>query len=336
MRLAARRYLAGLCVYTLALLLYTQNGYYSGFLSSETRFALITLWMVYIFAGFPFQLLTIEVKIHKPTRILSGLLKLPTYIGSFAYGFLPNKKRWLVKINEADRKALMFALVKLFYVPLMFNFFFANAKTTLAFVSLKLTDWPNPSFDFRTEYVNLFSIIFMVDTMFFVFGYLVEHRFFDNVVRSVEPTALGWLVALVSYPPLNSISVGYLNWYSNDYFLWPNPILDYTLKILIILLLLLYLWATISLGTKCSNLTNRGIVTAGAYKYIRHPAYTGKVLAWWLMALPRFSIEMVLSLSAWTMIYFLRAVTEERHLIADLDYKKYTIKTKFRFVPGLF
>jgi len=101
----------------------------------------------------------------------------------------------------------------------------------------------------------------------------------------------------------------------------------------IILLLLVYLWATLSLGTRCSNLTNRGIVKGGAYRFIRHPAYIAKNTAWWLTILPVMSIPAFLSMLTWSFIYYLRAITEERHLIKDPDYQKYCRKVKYRFIP---
>ncbi len=50
--------------------------------------------------------------------------------------------------------------------------------------------------------------------------------------------------------------------------------------------LAVFSWASIALGFKASNLTNRGIVTHGPYAFVRHPAYAAKNLAWWLGALP--------------------------------------------------
>ncbi|MFH0876389.1 MAG: methyltransferase [archaeon] len=109
--------------------------------------------------------------------------------------------------------------------------------------------------------------------------------------------------------------------------------LTFFVRTIIFLLLLVYLWATLSLGTKSSNLTNRGIVDKGAYKYIRHPAYISKNAAWWLMAIPIMNAQLFFGLLLLSIIYFMRAITEERHLIADDDYKKYCKKTKYRFIP---
>ena len=47
-----------------------------------------------------------------------------------------------------------------------------------------------------------------------------------------------------------------------------------------------YAWATLALGLRASNLTNRGIVTTGPYRWLRHPAYVAKNLSWWIGATP--------------------------------------------------
>lgn len=77
---------------------------------------------------------------------------------------------------------------------------------------------------------------------------------------------------------------------------------------------------------------------------MRHPAYATKNLAWWLGAVPALAYAWgdwnlffgILSLSAWTGVYYLRAVTEERHLLmADNGYAEYAKKVPYRFVPGV-
>ena len=51
-------------------------------------------------------------------------------------------------------------------------------------------------------YFAIYHALFVVDVMFFRGGYGVEHPWLRNEIRSVEPTLLGWLVALLCYPPL--------------------------------------------------------------------------------------------------------------------------------------
>lgn len=330
---ALKRYSAGLALYSLALLLYTKSGYYQRFLSRDTISALTVLYLVYVFAGLPW-LIWHRPKKHKSVLMLEAVFEFIRIFRYFSVSHLLPKKKLELGLSKENKTTLLLMLVKIFYVPIMLNFFFANSRSVLFFLQNRLLRG-NFNFNFQVDYVNLFSIIFMLDTLFFVFGYLVEHPRLKNVVKSVEPTALGWAVALASYPPFSTITGGYLNWYSSDYFRFLDPSVDGLMKIVVLLLLCLYLWATFSLGFKCSNLTSRGVIRNGAYKYIRHPAYTGKVLAWWIMALPRLSVGMMASLAGWTLIYYLRAVTEERHLVSDPDYRKYIKQTRYRFIPGV-
>ena len=334
LRESAGRYLAGLVVYGLGLVIYTQSNYYKGFIGRDTLFVLKSLFSIYVFAGWPFQLLNINTKDHKPSILLKSIPFLLLAFRSFCSSFLPKSRLKTVKIDKKIKTTFLFFLVKLFYIPVMFNFFLSNGRGAYEIIASRLVAH-NFAFNFRTGYTDLLTIIFAIDTLYFAIGYLVEHPKLNNVVKSVEPTLLGWAVALASYPPFNSISAGYLNWYSSDYFYFPNYLVDMSLKIVAVVCLALYLWATLTLGLKSSNLTNRGIVTNGAYKYIRHPAYTGKLVVWWITSLQRFSVGMVLSMTAWTILYGMRAITEERHLIVDPDYKKYVTKTKFRFIPGV-
>jgi protein-S-isoprenylcysteine O-methyltransferase Ste14 len=102
----------------------------------------------------------------------------------------------------------------------------------------------------------------------------------------------------------------------------------------------------VALGLRASNLTNRGIVGWGPYRWVRHPAYIAKNLAGWIAASPvvadaysRSPAEAFWVLTcvlAWTLIYVVRAITEERHLLMiDNGYAEYRQNVRFRFVPGL-
>ncbi len=104
--------------------------------------------------------------------------------------------------------------------------------------------------------------------------------------------------------------------------------------------------ASIALGFKASNLTHRGVVARGPYALVRHPAYTSKNLAWWIGAIPAVAtafshstfdgIQAVASVVGTTMIYALRALTEEDHLRrVDGEYAAYAARVRYRFIPGV-
>ena len=44
----------------------------------------------------------------------------------------------------------------------------------------------------------------------------------------------------------------------------------------------------------------------------------------------------LITIAVWAFIYYMRALTEERHLLKDPEYQAYTEKVKYKFIPGLF
>jgi len=112
--------------------------------------------------------------------------------------------------------------------------------------------------------------------------------------RSSEPTILGWLTCLACYYPFSAIYGIKLLPY-DDGFEWQHwfafsPTYLYFYGILILFLTLIYCLATRRLGYRMSNLTYRGIITSGPYRYTKHPAYVSKVASWWLISLPFYSL----------------------------------------------
>ena len=95
-------------------------------------------------------------------------------------------------------------------------------------------------------------------------------------------------------------------------------------------LVIIYGLSTVAFGMRFSNLTNRGIITGGPYRYMKHPAYVSKNLSWWLVSMPFLSaagpgtaLRHCLLLGLLNGVYYLRAKTEERHLGADPAYVAY-------------
>lgn len=308
-----KRYLSGVAVYSFLMIIYLYSGYYKRFLVPETVWILKGLYFLYLITGL--RLLFHKERDYKPEQLIRSIPELLKSIYVFCLG--DSRKVWIIR--KKDKTLWMFALVKAYYLPIMINFLVGNLK----------------SLSWTLDYQNLLNFMFTIDTAFFTFGYLVQHKRLGNMVKSVEPTMFGWMIALACYPPFNSVVGNYLGWYSNDNFFYSHTAIDWVAKLMVVLLIGLYTWASVSLGFKCSNLTNRGIVRTGAYKWIRHPAYAGKVLAWWIMGLASFSLPMMVSMMAWTMVYFFRAITEERHLMMDADYRRYVKKVPYRFIPGL-
>lgn len=88
--------------------------------------------------------------------------------------------------------------------------------------------------------------------------------------------------------------------------------------------------STISFGLKFSNLSWRGLVNTGPYRYAKHPAYLSKNIYWWLHAVPFIGVtssyEIIRNFSGLlfvSSVYYLRAYTEEKHLLRFAAYQNY-------------
>ncbi len=218
--------------------------------------------------------------------------------------------------------------VKGFFLPLMFIYFFGKMDYLRSFNLTQVFSTYKHFWDFTH------SMIFVVDLLVVTVGYMSTVRLFDSHIRTTEPTLLGWFVALACYQPFwNFSSSNYFaydtgkpwgHWFavnSASYIVW---------GIMIIILLSIYVWATMPFGIRFSNLTNRGILTNGPYRFCKHPAYVSKNIAWWLIAMPFMMVSTPsealrhsLLLLGINTIYLFRAKTEERHLSKDPVYVQY-------------
>ncbi len=218
--------------------------------------------------------------------------------------------------------------VKAFFLPLMVGYMIHDMQYLRHVDIHAVLSGFSPTYDF------VYNLLFTFDVMFAVAGYSLSLRFFDSHIRSAEPTLYGWLVALMCYEPFwNRLRPSYFNY--NDGYYWgpwlaPHPVLYVIWGCLILACLGLYAWATVSFGIRFSNLTHRGILTNGPYRWTRHPAYVFKNTSYWLVSIPFISsagpaeaIRHSAMLMGVNLIYFLRARTEERHLAADPVYVQY-------------
>jgi protein-S-isoprenylcysteine O-methyltransferase Ste14 len=254
-------------------------------------------------------------------------------------------------LSPAAKQAGLALLLKFFFAPLMINWCLNHAgdmaNSVVQFYD-GLTDGQagRALFD-NSLFWACFQLILFVDTLLFTLGYIVEVPALGNRIRSVDPTFFGWFICLACYPPFNDFTGRFLEWQSSDFPHFANDTIHFIANIALLLALAIYSWASVALGFKASNLTNRGIVSHGPYARVRHPAYAAKNLAWWIGALPNLYLMFaagnpravgysLLALLGWTAIYGLRAITEERHLLlADNGYAQYMQRVKWRFIPGI-
>jgi protein-S-isoprenylcysteine O-methyltransferase Ste14 len=185
-----------------------------------------------------------------------------------------------------------------------------------------------------TDFDFWFTLSYTIDLLFCVIGYTAAVRLFDSQIRSVEPTVLGWIAALLCYQPFYSvINQFYLPYEgASNYSVWLQhwPTLRDVWGSAIIFLLMIYSFSTVAFGLRFSNLTHRGIITSGPYRFTKHPAYLSKNLSWWLVSVPfvasqeaSVALRHCLALLLLNGVYFVRARTEEHHLSRDPTYVAY-------------
>ncbi len=218
-------------------------------------------------------------------------------------------------------------LIKGFFLPLMFTYL------TQDITNFNKVDFSKLN-DFKSYFDFLYDLIFTIDVGIVSIGYMMSFRLTDSHLRSAEPTFLGWFVALFCYQPFWSMfsrqyidydhHKGWAFWFSD------SPLMYQVWGCTILLLFSIYVWSSLNFGCRFSNLTHRGILTNGPYRWTKHPAYISKCIAWWLISLPFLvsesgadSLRRSLLLLILTGVYFLRARTEERHLSQDPVYVQY-------------
>lgn len=319
--------------------IYNTHPIYTGNDFNNARTILTPAYTIFSFLALPYTWFTLKFNyrlkddFQDPSIIFFVLLK---RIGLLLATREFKQVSGLFKVKRFNNFCLKL-LVKGFFLPLMVMFVFHHI-TVIQNLMVRIST-PMGGIQLANWFLDvIYNGLFVVDTGIAIVGYGLELKWLGNKTKSVEPTALGWASALMCYPPFNGISSMYFPLQSR-----PELYIPFTdeqkifTRIIITLLYGVFVWATIALGVKFSNLSNKGIVDRGPYKYIRHPAYASKNIAWWFEHLQYMKGgKNILPLLSWNLIYTIRALTEERHLMKDPEYKAYCKKVKYRFIPGVF
>ena len=183
----------------------------------------------------------------------------------------------------------------------------------------------------------LCEAMFLFDVQIGMVGYILTLRPLAAQIRSAQPRLAGWVAALICYPPfLLMNSGGPLDYhaYTADWAYWlaDHPALLWGWGMLLVVLTGCYAWATFAFGLRFSNLTYRGVLTNGPYRYTKHPAYLSKNLFWWASTMPMLvtthslvdAVRNTVILAGVSAVYWWRARTEEAHIAGeDPKYRAY-------------
>jgi isoprenylcysteine carboxyl methyltransferase (ICMT) family protein YpbQ len=238
---------------------------------------------------------------------------------SWARPFLPFDRTRLSTLAGAAR---LWGL-KAFFIPLYATSLFALLSLAYANTLSGLIAWLSLAVTFA----------YTIDLSFGLSGYLMASNSLVQTIRSTQTRLTGWVVCLLCYGPLmmhwpdfEAVVLQEISWPET---LTSDPLLLAAAAAMLVLLVL-YVWATVSFGLRFCNLSNRGLISGGPYRLMKHPAYFAHVANAWIITfvfMPAAGIELGLSQLlvpiAFTLLYWLRAVTEEQHLREDADYVAY-------------
>jgi hypothetical protein len=182
----------------------------------------------------------------------------------------------------------------------------------------------------------LIGMMFLIDVQYATLGYMLTFKPLDAHIRTAQPMLAGWVAALICYPPFIQMNNGgpldyHVNTREWHHWMEAYPSLLWIWGGILVALTAYYAWATMVFGIRFSNLTHRGILTHGPFKWTKHPAYLSKNIFWWLSTMPFFvvggntndAIRNCLILSCVSGVYYWRAKTEEAHLSGDPIYRDY-------------
>lgn len=363
-----KHYVSSAFVYAVALMIFLFNPFYVDLFNGHPYIKESTVWLFFAYL----IIAPICLWIFKPktvyashsVEVINYLLKLVKREGLKKDANSVEFIQWL-KPTYKQQQSLILYFIKCYFGPqlLVWSFtHFGNVYgnimrvVNLNDIALKtytveqIMNIPNLVLKYRTlVFMAGLSFLYFIDTVIFAFGYLTELTFLKNRIRTVESTALGLFFCLCCYPTFSSVTVGIIPWDHNegnfnglcaDPLSWPV----WVMMGIAFISVALYASASVALLTRASNLTNRGTVTCFPYSVVRHPAYSAKILMWLIGSIVAIKVFIqnaqwtglifyILGVTTWTFIYYMRAITEERHLYKDPDYRAYCKKVKYKFIP---
>lgn len=97
------------------------------------------------------------------------------------------------------------------------------------------------------------------------------------------------------------------------------------------------IWGKVSLGRSFAILpANRGVVTGGAYRFVRHPIYAGYLAGHVLYLLSSFSLYNLAVYAFITIFQLHRLMREEALLAKTPEYESYMGRVRYRLFYGIF
>lgn len=106
-------------------------------------------------------------------------------------------------------------------------------------------------------------------------------------------------------------------------------------NVLVLISVAIMIWARVSLGRSIGYVpADRGIVTDGPYRLVRHPIYSGLFITMFAFLLRAYSPLNLLLILVIIGLFMLKSVIEERFLRDNPEYAAYMARVRHRWIPG--
>ena len=316
---------------------------------------LFVYYILYVIFAYPI------FKKFRPQSILDSrnVVIIDYFKRQFAKGRNIEQKLFEMNLNENEKQAFIILFIKTFFgvyslsllcnkfLPQMsYNFDFLGEMFSQSIQYMQTNGILNGILQYLDDTADMWlSFMFTITAFVFAFSYLTEADFLKNRIKYADTTPLGILSCAMCFYPFTLISERLFPVNMQELVPIDGLYLRLTVYILAILVNFVSMFAILRLGTKAGNLTNRGIVTGFPYNIIRHPDYAMQICYIILTFVPLYAsdtlnilgdIILTIGMLLWIGVYILRAITEERNLIKDDEYKAYCQKVKYRFIPKVY
>ncbi len=353
-----KHYLSSVLVYGIILLilfispLFNQNIENPLFSYFSVLFVYYILYVIFAYPIF---------KKFRPQSVLESrnVVIINYFRRQFSKGRNLDQKLFEMNLNENEKQAFVILFIKTFFgvyslnllcgkfLPQMsYNFDFVSEMFSQSIQYIQMNGIWSGILQYLDDTADMWlTFMFTVTALVFAFSYLTEADFLKNRIKYADTTPLGILSCVMCFYPFTLISERLFPVNTQELV----PIDDLYLRIAIFILAILVnfisMFAILRLGTRAGNLTNRGIVTGFPYNIIRHPDYAMQICYIILTFVPLYvsdtlnilgDIVLTVGMLLWIGVYILRAITEERNLIKDDEYKAYCQKVKYRFIPKVY
>jgi protein-S-isoprenylcysteine O-methyltransferase Ste14 len=107
-------------------------------------------------------------------------------------------------------------------------------------------------------------------------------------------------------------------------------------NVLVVISVAIMIYARVNLGRSIGYVpADRGIITSGPYKFVRHPIYSGLFVTLFAFITRAYTPLNLLLYVIIVGLFILKSVIEERFLRDNPDYAAYMKQVRYRWIPGV-